>query len=277
MRAFLCAVLAAVLLAGCSRVGVPTFVPGEDGVCTVPAQQMDAWVKALSRADSPTAQRMLDQAYRMADSLSVGSDQGRTLDAFARQVAGYFMNLDSPYYNEPLYDLVLDREQACVNWNSWGHRASQWRRNLLNLNRPGTRVSDFWLSKGAAAPDTLLRQLLPGAPLTVLFLYGESCPACGQLLKEIGRNRRFPALAAGGQVQFLSIYTGEDLQEFAAKSALLPPYWDNWYDREQVVRYERAFDNRMIPSLFVVDHNQLVRLRGATSAREIEKYLKKRD
>lgn len=266
--------LAAVLAAACTSPVPLTFQAGEDGSWSVPGEQLDAWARTILQSDDIHAAQLLDQGYRQADSLSADDPQARTLERFALDVAERFMNLKSPFYDDHAYEMALDREQECVHWTSWGRRGMDWRRSILNLNRPGTRVCDFWLSKGGEAPDTLLRQLLPGAPLTVLFLYGESCPSCERLMEEIGANRRFPRLAEQGKAQFISLYTGEDRAEFAALRQRLPAYWDNWMDRESVVKYNRAFDTRRIPSLYIIDNKEIVLQRGLESARNVERFLK---
>lgn len=271
---FFSILLGAILLIGCKSEVSLVFEPDADGVWKVPARQLDAWARAIVKADDSRAKALLDEGYAQADSLSAGDGQARTLDAFSLEVADRFLDLKSPLYNEHAYELALDREEQCENWTSWGRRSMDWRRSILNLNRAGTRVCDFWLSKGPDTPDTLLRKLLPAAPLTVLFLYGEECPSCETLLGEIRSSRAFKRLSRAGEVQFVSLYTGENPAEFRELSSRLPSYWDNWYDRENVVKYDRAFDTRLIPSLYVVGSDEIVRLRGAQSVRETEKYLR---
>ena len=266
-------VLLAVLatLAGCNP--QLHFTQDQDGVWTVPEKQMDRWAAAILRADDTRARALLDQGYGTADSLTAGDPDARTLEIFSRAVADRFLNIESPYYNDHACEMALDREALCKNWTSWGLRGTQWRQSILNLNRPGTRVSDFWLSKDADEPDTLLRKLLPGAPLTVLFIYGESCSSCERMMEEIGKSRVFPGLCEEGRAQFVSIYTGEDGEEFKALGARLPAFFDNWRDRENVVIYSRAFDTRMIPSLYVIGKDEIVLLRGGKRIPDIEKYL----
>ncbi|MBP5397655.1 MAG: hypothetical protein J6Y32_03345 [Bacteroidales bacterium] len=278
-RLMLAALLGAAFVFSCSR-AVPelVFLKGDDGVWRVSEENMDCWAKALSKADTANARQMIDRAYYIADSLSTGEEGYHTLEAFAHALADRFLVIDSPLYNENLYDMVLDREWECENWPSWGRRSTQWRRALLNLNRAGTMVSDFWLSsEDAAVQDTLLRQLLQAAPQTVLFIYGASCPACDKLIKQISRSGDFRKMAASADWQFVSLYTGEDKAEFATKAASLPSYWQNWCDRENVVMYDRAFDGRMIPSLYVIGADGIVQLRGARTVKKLVAFVKKGD
>ncbi len=249
------------------------FTQDQDGVWTVPERQMDRWAAAIIKADDTGAKALLDQGYGMADSLTAGDPDARTLESFAAAVAGRFMDLESPYYSDHACEMALDREALCVNWTSWGRRRTDWKRSILNLNRPGTRVSDFWLSKGTGQPDTLLRKLLPGAPLTVLFIYGEGCSSCERMIEDIGKSRVFPKLQEEGRTRFVSIYTGEDGEEFKALGARLPAFFDNWRDRGNVVLYSRAFDTRMIPSLYVIDKDEIVLLRGGKKIPDIESFL----
>lgn len=267
--------LGAALAVGCSREISLEFRQDNDGVWRVSQEQMDAWAKMVFKADSASAKALIDRAYSAADSLAAGEEPPHTLETFARDVADRFLSLSSPFYNEQVYEMALDRESECDSWDSWGRRGSNWRRALLNLNRAGTMVSDFWLSSAGESPDTLLRKLLPGAPETVLFIYGESCHACDILIDEICRSRTFKRMAESGKVQFVSLYTGENDNEFVQKASLLPAYWRNWRDRENVVMYDRAFDTRMIPSLYVIDQNGIVLLRGARTTKTCLSFLKK--
>ena len=275
LNRFLRSLLGTLLLAGCSREIPLVFYESPDGAWRVEKTQMDAWARSLPGLADAEIKERLDKAYSAADSLSLREDPPRTLEIFASEVADRFLAAGSPLWNDHVYELALDREIECRSWLSWGRRSSEYRRWLLNLNRPGYPVSDIWLSCGGGAPDTLLRKLMPAAPLTVLFIYGQSCSSCERLVKEISRSGDFREMAAGGGVQFLSIYTGEDEPEFAARAASLPSYWQNWFDRERVVFYAGAFDMNRVPSLYIVDKDANVVLRGARSVRETVKKLKK--
>lgn len=271
-KSFIAIAAGLVILSGCKENIRLDFQADKDGVWHVPEKQMDKWAQAIIKSDDSRAAALLDMGYGKADSLSAEDPDARTLEAFAHAVADRFLDINSPFYDERACELALDREADCLHWTSWGRRGVDWRRSILNLNRPGTRVSDFWLSNGEEGQDTLLRQLLSDAPFTVLFIYGESCQTCKKMMEEIRASRRFAQMASNGKIQFISLYTGEDTQEFISALSQFPDYWKNWRDRENVVKYDRAFDNRMIPSLYVIDNSETVILRGKMKVNEIEKF-----
>ena len=59
--------LAIALFTGCSSDVSLDFRPDEEGVWRVPAAQMDAWARAVVRADDQRARQLLDLGYRQAE------------------------------------------------------------------------------------------------------------------------------------------------------------------------------------------------------------------
>ena len=92
--------LGTALFAGCSREVRLEFVKGEDGVSRVSGEQLDAWAGKLASSDDKTAEAMLDEAYSVADSISLREDYPRTLEVFASEVADRFLAVGSPLYDE---------------------------------------------------------------------------------------------------------------------------------------------------------------------------------
>ena len=49
--------------------------------------------------------------------------------------------------------------------------------------------------------------------------------------------------------------------------------WANFIDARQLVRYENAFDSRLVPSLYLISDKKMVKVKGTLSVSEIEKAL----
>lgn len=241
----------------------------KEGNCWQMSQaQFDKFAKKLSKANPEEAYALIDRVYTIADSLSAAEQDGTFL-VFADAMEHMFYQVDSPLRNDDLYLRVLDRESRCNSLMSTDYRRIDWKEHILRANAVGSEVVDLPVSD-INGEETSLHRLLDEQ--TVLLVYGEDCKACTKLMNEAVNSSKFKKAAEDGQLRLLSLYIGEDGEEFAAKSAVLKD-WANFIDARQLVRYENAFDSRLVPSLYLISDKKMVKVKGTLSVSEIEKAL----
>lgn len=241
----------------------------KEGNCSqMPPAKFEKFTEVLSKADAEHVDEFIDRAYAVADSISI-ADQDGTLLVFADAMEQTFYQVNSPLRNDGLYLRVLDRESRCKSLLSIDYRRIDYKEHILRANAVGSEVVDLPLSD-INGEETSLHRLLDGQ--AVLLVYGEDCKACTKLMNESANSTGLRKAAADGRLRLLSLYIGEDSGEFAAKSAMLKD-WANFMDSRQLVRYENAFDSRLVPSLYLISDKKMVKVKGTLSVGEIEKAL----
>ncbi|MBR1705410.1 MAG: hypothetical protein IJ721_01320 [Bacteroidales bacterium] len=252
--------------AGCTGGRDPSlrFAPAQDGTLRLSDRDFDAYARAIVRSDAAGAAALLDQGYTLADSLSAADPASEALYLFREGLADRLDGVDSPWRDAEKFALALDREVLCRSLEPADFRKINFQRERLLLNAPGRAVSDFPVEDAEGGVHHL-RTLCDRK--TLLFIYGPSCAACDHLSDELRSDRTLARLMDEGKVTGLALYTGEDLATFREMSGRLPG-WTSVRD-DGAVSFGGAFDTRMIPSLYLVSENGIVRYRGARSVREI--------
>lgn len=227
-----------------------------DGMPEVRERDMDAYVRQIVRGDHDRAASLLDQGYSLADSL--GAD---ALFSFSNALADRLDGVNSPLRDEERFAMALDREVLCRSLEPADFRKITFRRERLRRNAPGQPLENIPVASPTG--DTLwLRDAAKGRE-TLLFLYGESCSSCQHLSRKLAASRELAALRKKGKLRCIALYAGDNPSEQSAMREALPD-WTAVRDLG-AIRYDGAFDQRMIPSLYLVSEDGIVRLRGQRS------------
>lgn len=246
------------LFPGCTGGSHPSlrFIPGMDGTPEVREHDMDAYVREIVRSGNDRAAALLDEGYSLADSL--GAD---ALLSFSNALADRLDGVNAPFRNEERFALALDREVRCRSLEPADFRRITFRRERLRRNAPGHTLENIPVV--TPEEDTLLLRDLVKGRKTLLFLYGESCTSCRILSRQLAAGKELAALRQRGELQCIALYAGDRPSEQAAMQEALPD-WTAVRDLS-AIRYDGAFDQRMIPSLYLVSESGIVRLRGERS------------
>ena len=241
----------------------------KEGNCWQMSQkQFERFAKKLSTAAPDEACRLIDRVYTTVDSLTAAEQDG-TFIVFSDAMEQTFYQVDSPLRDDELYLRILDREARCTSLMSTDYRRVDWKRHLLQANAVGSEVIDLPISD-SNCDETSLHRLLDRQ--AVILIYGEDCKACTKLMEEAVNSSVLKKAASDDNLRLISLYIGENNDEFAAKSAVLKD-WANYIDSRQLVRYENAFDSRLVPSLYLISDKKMVKVKGTLSVKEIEKAL----
>lgn len=267
-RSLLLLVCLAALLSACKPELDLTFLQ-EDDTFVLPAEMFDIYARAISKADRQTAIDLIDKGYAIADSLSACGAYNKTLFRFADGMAEYFFAVDAPYRNEEIYALALEREGRCQTMEPDDFKRLAWKKGILQKNAPGRMIADIPLQSESG--DTVsLRSVIDRK--SVIFIYGEQCKTCSELVSGIRKSGVVRKALQDSSVRFISIFAGDDTVEFPETAGKLEG-WDNFIDAFSSVIYSNSFDSRMIPSLYAVTSNGVVKIRGSLDINEIEKFI----
>lgn len=260
-------VLVAAALSGCGNRDVVKLDFKKIGECwQVPERQFDRYAEILSQASKEDAVRLLDMGYSIADSIALAEADG-TLLVFADDMQRRFFDPNSPLRNDEIYSMALERESLCDSWTSFDQKRISWAQRLLENNAVGSAVKDIVLG---GEEETTLHHLIDRP--VVFLLYGEKCAACSELIDALGKSDFLLEKAASGEIRLVSMYVGDDPQEFVELSRRLEG-WNNYFDILSSVYSAVTFDIRLVPSLYLIDSDKTVLVRGTLNVGEIENKL----
>lgn len=218
---------AALFVCACSapEVSIPAFdVPWEDG----PGFRMEReafrkFAGELAVLDAADAGRIIERSVSVADSISVAEGDPWTVEEYSHMLAGAFFDADSPYCNDALYSLVIDRMQECVTLTSLHRRMIDFRKRIIAMGSPGT-----------AFPV----EFSTDRPL-IVFLRAEDCDDCRRISAEIDGSGRLARDIGAGLVAVETLTMADDDYDLMQK-----------------------LDPRFVPSLYLLDKDGTVLLKG---------------
>lgn len=181
---------------------------------------------------------------------------------FMQWIKNYLYNPNSPFYNEPLYSIYLQRMLGSRVLDEAGKSSLEFQLKLLERNLPGAKAENFvyYLPDGSRA--TLYKTYVKGEFLLLVF-YDPDCPNCHKTLKEITMDRELSGKAAAGELTVLAVYTEGDEDIWRNSLADMPGEWLIGNDR-QTVKENALYDLRAMPSLYLLDKDKTVILKDAS-------------
>lgn len=229
-----------------------------------------SYTERIFNSSENDAKALIDRGYQRADSISLAEGNHDALMAFADSLGEAFFAVNSNLKNDVIYSWCLDREEKCLSLEPSDYRKIAWKRSLLERNGIGRLINNIPLVS-ESGEETFLHDLITRKSL--LIIYGEKCNACKKLISEVNSSKTIRKAAENGEVNLIAIYTGEDQEEFRSIGAELKG-WENYMDYDGTIKYEQSFDTRLVPSLYLVSENRIVRLKGSTEVKEIDKALR---
>ena len=251
----------------CSDADVPDLAFRRKGKCwQLSERQLDRYAGMISRASDDDARKLFDIGYSIADSIALEELDG-TLLVFADDIQKRFFDPNSPLRNDRLYAIALEREKECRSWTSFDLKRISWAQKLLESNSVGSVVNDIALG---GYKETTLHSLIDRP--AVLLLYGEKCAACLNLIDAAGKSGTLLEKSRTGEIRLVSLYVGEDPEEYTGHAQQLDG-WENYFDLLSAMSSTVVFDMRLIPSLYLIDADRTVLVRGTLDIKEVENKL----
>lgn len=181
----------------------------------------------------------------------------------------YLYDPNSPLRNEELYISSLDALIASPILDDTEKIRPQARRELAQKNRVGTKAIDFTYTLASGKKGTLYAL---NVPYTLLFINNPGCHACGATIEELKNAPSINRAISRKQLQILSLYPDEELEEWKRHLSDLPAEWINGYDAKQVITEKNLYDLKAIPTLYLLDRDKKVLLKDAVTM-QIEEYI----
>lgn len=221
--------------------------------------------QGLANQFSLLADKTVSEKWRVKsiDNLCTGMERHEhARSVFMRWIENYLYNPNSPFYNEPLYSIYLQRMLRSSVLDEVRRSPLEFQLKLLERNRPGTKAVNFAYYLPDGSRVTLDKTSVKGEFL-LLFFYDPKCPKCHEILEEMTADKELSVLATAGKLTVLAVYTEGDETVWRTALADMPEEWLVGNDR-QTVKENALYDLRAMPSLYLLDKHKTVLLKDAS-------------
>ena len=223
-------------------------------------QQVGLFASILQQITIPAGQEAMKAAFGRLEAFQKAQPEGNTFSQTSALISRYFYDPNSPVRSEDLYlpfvsllassDLVSEEERGRYAWDA----------RACALNQTGTPAADFTFVDTEGHRRTLYGIR---AAYTLLIFGNPDCQACREIMEQMAASPDISALISSGRLKVADIYIDEDLDLWKAKKDTYPREWINGYDPGFVIRTDRLYAVRALPSLYLLDEKKNVLMKDS--------------
>lgn len=223
-------------------------------------QQVGLFASILQQITIPAGQEAMKAAFGRLEAFQKAQPEGNTFSQTSALISRYFYDPNSPVRSEDLYlpfvsllassDLVSGEERGRYAWDA----------GACALNQTGTPAADFTFVDTEGHRRTLYGIKVA---YTLLIFGNPDCSACREIMEQMASSPDISALISSGRLKVADIYIDEDLDLWKAKKDTYPKEWINGYDPDFVIRTDRLYAVRALPSLYLLDEKKNVLMKDA--------------
>lgn len=190
-----------------------------------------------------------------------------------QMISKYLYDPNSPLRNEDYYLPFVSRMAESDLTSEDMRQAYRYEAEACSICQYGTVAEDFVI-RTASGKDVRLHDIK--ARRTLLFFSNPGCDACLTIVNQLLSVPELVQLVASREVAVVNVYIDEDLDAWKKYVDTYPPFWTSGYDLKGVVRGERIYDVRAIPSLYLLDEDKRVLMKDAPTERVIDAVMNQR-
>lgn len=178
-----------------------------------------------------------------------------------QMVDDYLYNPNSPYYNEELYALYLERMLESKMLDDARKSTLKFKLDLIRRNTPGTVAMDFDYVLPDGKKNSLLRTGVKGDRLLLVF-YDPECPLCHDVMNQMIMDEALRNAVSEEKVTVLAVYTEGDVDVWKKSLRDMPEGWIVVHDN-MLVKEKALYDLKAMPSIYLLDGHKKVILKDA--------------
>lgn len=184
---------------------------------------------------------------------------------FLQMMEDYLYNPNSPYHNEALYALFLERMLKSEYVDEARKSSLKFSLDLISRNCPGKRATDFVYFLPDGSKRSLAQTQAKNNRLLLVF-YDPECPSCHDTMQEMVADGLLAEAVKAGKLTVLAVYTEGNQEVWKRTLSDLPQGWTVGSDHE-TVKQGALYDLKAMPSLYLLDGSKKVLLKDAPYAK----------
>lgn len=184
---------------------------------------------------------------------------------FLQMMEDYLYNPNSPFHNEGLYALFLERMLKSEFVDEARKSSLRFSLDLINRNCPGKVATDFVYFLPDGSRHSLAQTRAKNNRLLLVF-YDPECPSCHETMQEMVADGLLAEAVKAGKLTVLAVYTEGNQEVWKRTLGDLPQGWTVGSDHE-TVKQGALYDLKAMPSLYLLDDAKKVLLKDAPYAK----------
>lgn len=184
---------------------------------------------------------------------------------FLQMMEDYLYNPNSPFHNEGLYALFLERMLKSGFVDEARKSSLKFSLDLISRNCSGKVATDFVYFLPDGSRHSLAQTRVKNNRLLLVF-YDPECPSCHETMQEMVADGLLAEAVKAGKLTVLAVYTEGNQEEWKRTLSDLPQGWTVGSDHE-TVKQGALYDLKAMPSLYLLDGTKRVLLKDAPYAK----------
>lgn len=184
---------------------------------------------------------------------------------FLQMMEDYLYNPNSPFHNEGLYALFLERMLKSEFVDEARKSSLKFSLDLISRNCPGKVATDFVYFLPDGSRHSLAQTRVKNNRLLLVF-YDPECPSCHETMQEMVADGMLAEAVKAGKLTVLAVYTEGNQEVWKRTLGDLPQGWTVGSDHE-TVKQGALYDLKAMPSLYLMDGTKRVLLKDAPYAK----------
>ena len=232
-------------------------------------ESLALFITSLDIVSEQTADRAMSKFFSLLERKQLSDTAAFHYLRMTEKVSHYLYDPNSPYRDEDLYLPFVKGMAASPCTREDMRPAYRYETENCSICRKGTVAPDFKVKTISGGIFTLHSIK---AKRTLLFFSNPGCKACKEIIDQVQGSAGAQQAIANGDLAVVNVYIDEDLKAWREYEHNYPKTWHTGYDLAHVIRGERLFDVRAIPSIYLLDSDKKVLLKDAPIER-VFKYL----
>lgn len=228
------------------------------------------FIGLMQEAPMPVAQKAMVRLFDKICEAERADTSAHRYVLMTQLVSQYLYDPNSPLRNEDYYLPFVSRMAESELTAEDMRQAYRFEAESCSICQYGTVAPDFIIRKKDGR-NVRLHSIK--AFRTMLFFSNPGCTACKEIIDQIQSVPELVQLIESGAVAVANVYIDEDLDAWNKYVVNYPEIWTSGYDLDGVIRWEKLYDVRAIPSLYLLDEGKHILMKDAPVEKVIAKVL----
>ena len=228
--------------------------------------QVATYIQLLEMIPLPQAQEKMRHFFSQVETCQAADTSRHVFLLMEQIVVRYLYDPNSPVRNEDLYLPYVQGLAESPFTREAVRPGYAYEAQMCALAPTGSVAPDFRFTD-ARGRTRRLHEVRAGA--TLLFFSNPGCPACQEIINTLKAVPGIDEMIRRGDFAVVNVYIDEDVTAWREYEPSYPRNWLCGYDPDGLVRSDRIYNVRAIPSLYLLDGDKRVLLKDAPTERVV--------
>ena len=228
--------------------------------------QFAAYVRLLQHGPLPEAQRRIRDLFAQVEKRQAADTATHIFLQMEQIVSRYLYDPNSPVRDEDLYLPYVEGLAKSSYTRPEARPGYEYERRMCALAPVGSVAPDFRFTD-ARGRTRRLHDVKAHA--TLLFFSNPGCHACLDIINTLQAVPGIEKRLREGRFAVVNVYIDEDIAAWRAYEPNYPRSWFCGYDPDGMVRADRIYNVRAIPSLYLLDGDKRILMKDAPVERVV--------